>query len=43
VVHGSAFGPSGEGHVRCCYATSMDNIEEALNRIARFVQKQRTV
>jgi aminotransferase len=43
VVHGSAFGPSGEGHVRCCYATSMDNIEEALNRMARFVQKQRTV
>ncbi len=43
VVHGSAFGPSGEGHVRCCYATSMPNIEEALIRMARFVQRHRQV
>jgi aminotransferase len=41
VVHGTAFGPSGEGHVRCCYATSMENIEEALARMARFVQRHR--
>lgn len=37
LVPGSAFGPSGEGHVRCCYAVSTDEIEEALNRIERFV------
>ena len=43
VVHGNAFGPCGEGHVRCCYATSMSNIEEALNRIARFLQRHRQV
>ncbi len=43
VVHGSAFGPGGEGHVRCCYATSLPNIEEALTRMARFVQRHRQV
>lgn len=36
-VPGTAFGPSGEGHLRCCFATSMDNLQEALNRMARFV------
>ena len=30
VVPGSAFGPSGEGHVRMCYATSYEQLEEAL-------------
>jgi aminotransferase len=43
VVHGTAFGKCGEGHVRCCYATSMPNIEEALIRMARFVQRHRSV
>jgi len=43
VVHGNAFGACGEGHVRCCYATSMSNIEEALVRMARFVQRHRSV
>jgi aminotransferase len=37
VVPGSAFGPSGEGHVRCCYATSTAGIVGALERIGRFV------
>jgi aminotransferase len=37
VVPGDAFGPSGEGHVRCAYATSLAQIEEALNRIDRFL------
>ncbi|MDP2937040.1 MAG: aminotransferase class I/II-fold pyridoxal phosphate-dependent enzyme [Dehalococcoidia bacterium] len=37
VVPGNAFGDCGEGHVRCCYATSMENIERALERIGRFV------
>jgi aminotransferase len=39
VVPGSAFGQCGEGYVRCCYATSLANIEEALSRMKRFVQK----
>lgn len=39
VVPGNAFGDCGEGHVRCCYATSLDNIERALERIGRFVGK----
>ncbi|MCU0504478.1 MAG: aminotransferase class I/II-fold pyridoxal phosphate-dependent enzyme [Chloroflexi bacterium] len=37
VVPGNAFGPSGEGHVRACYATSEERIREAIRRIARFV------
>jgi len=39
VVPGNAFGPSGEGFVRCCYATSLPNIEQALRRMDRFVKK----
>ena len=39
VVPGSAFGEHGEGYVRCCYATSMENINEALLRMKRFVKK----
>ena len=37
-VPGSAFGPSGEGFLRCCFATALDRIETASERIARFVQ-----
>lgn len=37
-VPGDAFGPSGAGFVRMCYATSMDKIETALERIERFVR-----
>ena len=36
-VPGSAFGPSGEGFLRCCFATSLDRIEEATKRMERFV------
>ena len=43
VVPGSAFGKCGEGHVRCCYATSMDNIEEAIERMGRFLTRHRAV
>ena len=43
VVPGTAFGEQGVGHVRCCYATSMENIEKALVRIARFVEKQKAI
>jgi aspartate aminotransferase len=32
-VSGSAFGPSGEGHLRLSYATSRANIQEAFKRI----------
>jgi aminotransferase len=41
VVPGNAFGPSGEGHVRMCYATAYDQLEEAVSRIARFVERVR--
>ena len=36
-VPGNAFGPSGEGHIRCCYATAVDKINIALERMADFV------
>ena len=36
-VPGNAFGERGRGHVRACYATSLEKIEEACDRIARFV------
>jgi len=39
VVPGSAFGKCGEGYVRCCYATSLAEIEEAMTRMGRFVKK----
>jgi aminotransferase len=41
VIPGDAFGASGAGFVRACYATSMAQIEEALTRIERFVKKNR--
>ncbi len=41
VVPGNAFGPSGEGHVRMCYATAYEQLEEALVRIERFVERHR--
>ncbi len=41
VVPGDAFGPSGAGHVRMCYATAYDRLEEALVRIGRFVERGR--
>lgn len=36
VVPGSAFGASGEGHVRCSYATALDQIKIAVERIGEF-------
>jgi aminotransferase len=38
VVPGDVFGESGEGHIRCSYATSMDELREAMKRIQRFVE-----
>jgi aminotransferase len=40
-VPGSAFGPTGEGYLRCCFATALDRIEIAAERMARFVQRVR--
>jgi aminotransferase len=39
VVPGTAFGSGGENHIRCSYATSIDKIETALERMRRFVLK----
>ncbi|MDQ4035390.1 MAG: aminotransferase class I/II-fold pyridoxal phosphate-dependent enzyme [Chloroflexota bacterium] len=41
VVPGTAFGPSGAGHVRVCYATAYEEIVEAMDRIERFVDRHR--
>jgi aminotransferase len=41
VVPGTAFGECGEGFVRCAYATRMDNVKEAMRRIAQFTKKLR--
>jgi aminotransferase len=37
VVPGNAFGSSGEGYIRCCYAASISNIEEAIDRMGHFI------
>ena len=39
VVPGSAFGQCGEGYIRCCYATSLPEIEEAIKRMGKFVER----
>ena len=41
VVPGNAFGACGEGYVRCCYATSLADIQEALARMKRFLERHR--
>ena len=40
-VPGDAFGVSGEGYVRCSYASSLENITEAVKRINQFMEKYR--
>ena len=37
VISGSAFGQGGEGFIRCCYATSMKDLAEALTRMDNFL------
>ena len=37
-VPGDAFGASGQGHIRCCYATDLNRMLEALSRMADFLQ-----
>ncbi|MFZ7104805.1 MAG: aminotransferase class I/II-fold pyridoxal phosphate-dependent enzyme [Peptococcaceae bacterium] len=39
VVPGNAFGESGQGFIRCCYASSVANINEALERMGRFLAR----
>ncbi|MED3553066.1 aminotransferase [Cytobacillus praedii] len=39
VVPGNVFGASGEGHIRCSYATSMEQLQEAVKRMKRFIEK----
>ncbi|MFO7741285.1 MAG: aminotransferase class I/II-fold pyridoxal phosphate-dependent enzyme [Anaerolineae bacterium] len=39
VIPGSAFGEAGKGYVRCSYATAYEKIEEALERLQRFVRR----
>ncbi|WP_227937496.1 aminotransferase [Alkalihalobacillus deserti] len=41
VVPGHVFGEGGEGHIRCSYATSMENLEQSVERIGRFLKKIR--
>ena len=38
-VPGTAFGPCGEGNIRCCYATALDKLNIALERMADFVAR----
>lgn len=41
VVPGNAFGNCGEGYIRCCYAASVGNLEEAIERMGRFLTRHR--
>ncbi|MFA4853968.1 MAG: aminotransferase class I/II-fold pyridoxal phosphate-dependent enzyme [Candidatus Omnitrophota bacterium] len=41
VVPGTAFGACGEGYIRISYASSLDNLKEALARIKRFLGKRK--
>jgi aminotransferase len=41
VVPGTAFGATGEGFVRCCFATGLDQLREAMDRIEKFVNDTR--
>ena len=41
VIPGSVFGKHGEGFLRCCYATSLSDIEEAITRMDKFVRRYR--
>jgi len=41
VVPGTAFGPCAEGYIRISYASSLDNLKEALNRIKKFLERRK--
>ncbi|MSU40765.1 MAG: aminotransferase class I/II-fold pyridoxal phosphate-dependent enzyme [Pedosphaera sp.] len=40
-VPGTAFGPTGDGFLRCCFATALDRIEVAMERMDRFVKRMK--
>ena len=37
-IPGTAFGACGEGYIRCCYATSVDKMSEAFDRMHAFLK-----
>ena len=41
IIPGTAFGPGGEGYTRICYASSVENIETALERLGDFLGRLR--
>jgi aminotransferase len=41
VVPGTAFGPGGEGHVRCSFATALDQIKIAMKQMEEFCKELR--
>ncbi|MCD7035752.1 aminotransferase [Metabacillus sp. GX 13764] len=41
VVPGNVFGESGEGYIRCSYASSMNQLQEALNRMNAFLKRRK--
>ena len=43
VVPGNAFGSIGEGFIRCCYAASINNIENAIEKMGNFLTRHRSV
>ena len=43
VVPGFVFGQCGEGFIRCCYATSLANIEEAIRRMGNFIKRRQAM
>jgi len=36
---GNAFGPEGEGYIRWCFASSLERLDEGVQRLARFIEK----
>jgi aspartate/methionine/tyrosine aminotransferase len=39
VAPGVDFGMNAEGYLRFCYANSLENIEEGMNRLARYLER----
>ncbi len=40
VVPGTCFGDGGEGFIRCCYATDINKIKIAMDRLAQLVKEK---
>jgi aminotransferase len=39
VVPGNVFGESGEGHIRCSYASSLEQLKESITRMKKFIER----